>query len=113
MHELSVAHEIISIIKEEIDKYNLKGVKEVKVRVGALSGVSPDALSFGFEAAIMDSPLSGIKLLIEEIRVRARCRACGRIVRVDDFIFLCPYCDSRELKIIKGEELNVAYLVEK
>jgi hydrogenase nickel incorporation protein HypA/HybF len=113
MHELSIAQEIISIIEDEMARHNLKGVKEVKVRVGALSGISPDALSFGFEAATMDSSLSETKLLIEEIPACGKCLACGRIVRVDDFVFLCPYCDSRNLEITKGEELDVAYLVEK
>jgi len=112
MHELSIAQEIIAIVQEEMARHNLRGVREVKVRLGALSGIDPESLAFSFEAATIDTSLSETKLLIEEISVRAKCRACGRIVRVDDFIFICPYCDSGDLKIIRGEELDVAYLVE-
>lgn len=112
MHELSIAMEIITIVQEEIVKRNLNGVKEVNVRLGALTGVDPEALSFGFESATIDSPLADTKLVIEQIPVKGKCRSCGKDIHVDDFVFLCPYCDSTNIDITQGEELNIEYLVE-
>jgi len=112
MHELSIANEIIDIVQEEIVKRDLNGVKEVSVQLGGLTGVDPEALSFSFEAAIIDTPLSETKLIIEQIPAKGKCRSCGKDLQVDDFVFLCPYCDSANIDITQGKELNVEYLVE-
>ena len=112
MHELSIAREIITIVQEEMVKRDLNGVKEVSVRLGALTGVDPEALSFSFESATLDSPLSETKLVIEQIPVKGKCRSCGKDFQIDDFVFLCPYCDSIDIDVMQGEELNVEYLVE-
>ncbi len=113
MHELSVANEIIIIVQREIDKRNLKGVAEVNVRLGALSGINPEALAFSFEAATIDSPLAGTKLTIDRIPAEERCRLCGKGFQVDDLIFLCPHCESANIEITQGEELDIEYLVER
>jgi Zn finger protein HypA/HybF involved in hydrogenase expression len=38
----------------------------VRVRVGSLSGVAPEALTFAFDVAAGDSPIAGAHLDIEE-----------------------------------------------
>jgi len=112
MHELSIAMEIITIVENEIAKHNLRGVAEINIRLGALTGVDPEALSFGFEAATIDTPLAGTKLDIKRIPVKGKCRSCEQAFSVNDFIFRCPYCDSADIEVIQGEELNIDYLVE-
>jgi hydrogenase nickel incorporation protein HypA/HybF len=113
MHELGIALEIMNIVEDQMSKRSLDRLKEVGVRVGSLSGVDPEALSFSFEAATIDTPLAGAELVIEQIPVRGACRSCGKEVEVDDFVFMCPHCDSRDIEITQGQELDVAYLVEK
>lgn len=111
MHELSLAIEIITIVQDEMSKRHLNEVKAVGIRLGALSGVDPEALTFGFETATIDTPQSGAKLIIERIPVQGRCRSCKKDFQVEEFIFMCPYCCSTDMEITQGEELDVAYLV--
>ena len=58
MHELAVAMEIIDIVQGEMDRQGLRRIDAVAVRIGALTGINADALTFGFEASVIDTPLA-------------------------------------------------------
>jgi hydrogenase nickel incorporation protein HypA/HybF len=111
MHELRIAQAVIDIVESEITRRRLKKITAVGVRVGALSGVHPDALSFSFEAATMETPLAGAKLVLEYLPAKAKCRTCGRPFEVEEFVFLCSSCGSGDVEVTQGEELDVVYLV--
>jgi len=112
MHELGIATEIINIVQHEMIKRHLDKIKTIGLRIGALSGVDPEALTFGFQAATMDTPLTGTELAIEHIPVQGSCKSCDKEFEVKDFIFICPHCDSRDIQIMHGEELDISYLEE-
>jgi hydrogenase nickel incorporation protein HypA/HybF len=66
MHELSIALNLIDAICEELPRIGDRvSVRSVRVRIGPLSGVVPDALAFAFEVAAGDSPIAGARLDIE------------------------------------------------
>jgi hydrogenase nickel incorporation protein HypA/HybF len=65
MHELSIALSLVDAICEELPRLGSVCVQSVRIRVGALSGVVPDALSFAFEVAADGSPIAGARLDIE------------------------------------------------
>ncbi len=111
MHELGVAQEIISIVEKEMARLKLKKVEAVNIRLGALTGLNPDALSFGFEAGIIDTPLADAKLIIERIPIKGKCRTCRKNFEVDEFTFVCPHCCSTDMEITQGEELDIDHLV--
>lgn len=111
MHELRVATEIIAIVEKEMSDRHLNKIEEVGIRLGALSGVDSESLSFGFEAATIDTPLAGTRLRIEYIPVQGNCRSCAKCFEVEEFIFICPYCASTDIEIARGEELDITYLM--
>ncbi|MFQ5568967.1 MAG: hydrogenase maturation nickel metallochaperone HypA [Rhodothermales bacterium] len=110
MHELSIAQSILDAVQREMTEKNLPVVSEVGVQVGALSGVLPNALQFCFEAIIKETPLADCRLIIEHIPVRGRCKACGRSFEVEHFFFCCPTCQSGQIDVTHGYELDIAYL---
>jgi len=110
MHELAIADSIVQTVLQEIERKNLPAVETIVVRVGALSGVVPDALQFGFDAIKIDTPLSNTQLKIEAVPVNGKCRDCDREFEVEQYVFLCPWCQSRRIEVIRGEELDIAYL---
>ncbi|MEA3296751.1 MAG: hydrogenase maturation nickel metallochaperone HypA [candidate division Zixibacteria bacterium] len=111
MHELRIAQEIISITEKEMRNQHLNAVNTIVVRLGALSGVDPEALAFGFEAGTIDTLLAGAKLTIEQVAVEGRCRSCEKCFEINDYYFLCPYCDSVNVEITRGEELYIDHLI--
>jgi len=65
MHELSIAVSLVDAICEELPKLGAVSIRSVRIRVGALSGVVPDALTFAFDVAADGSRVAGARLDIE------------------------------------------------
>ena len=57
MHEMALAENIWQIVRETMAAHGMRVVCCVRVRVGALSHVVPDALRLGFGALAQDTPL--------------------------------------------------------
>lgn len=108
MHEASIARTLLEEIGARIRKHGIRGkVVAVHLRLGRMSTVVPESLKFAFEVLSQDTPLSGAHLEIEEVPVRARCRACGRSFEIGEPCFLCEGCGSPDLEISSGTELLI------
>jgi len=68
MHELSIALSLIDTICDELPNLGKVCVRSVHLRVGALSGVAPDALAFAFDVASGDSAIAGARLELKPPR---------------------------------------------
>lgn len=110
MHELSIAQSILDTVLAERESRGLEVVDSVTVRVGALSGVFPDALEFCFEAIRLETPLANTRLVIDPVPITVRCRDCAAVTKVEDFLFVCPVCDSVHVNVESGYELEVTSL---
>ncbi len=110
MHELSIAESIITAVVQEMEERSLSSVSVIGVRIGALSGVLPDALLFSYEVAISETVLAATKLEIENVPAEGKCRNCGVDVRLGGCSFLCPECGSGTVDWRSGHELEVAYI---
>lgn len=102
MHELAIAESVVSSVLQRTDAR----VSVVRLRIGQLSGVVPDALTFCFEIAATGTTLEGATLEIEEQRGRAHCRTCGQDFAPSDAILLCP-CGSADVRLLAGRELSL------
>jgi hydrogenase nickel incorporation protein HypA/HybF len=111
MHEMGIAMQIIDIASASIPD-NMKGIRieKVNLRIGKLSAVVPASLTFCFEIAAKDTPLAGAKLNIEEVPVKARCRKCDAEWMITDPVFNCVKCDSGDIDVISGRELDIVSL---
>jgi len=56
---------LVDAICEELPKLGDVSIRSVRIRVGALSGVVPDALTFAFDVAADGSRVAGARLDIE------------------------------------------------
>lgn len=102
MHELAIAESVVSAVLERTDR----PVRVVRLRVGRLSGVVPDALSFCFELATTGTSLAGAALEIEDQPGRAHCRTCGEDFVMADALLLCA-CGSADVELLMGRDLAV------
>ena len=110
MHELSIAAAILDRVAAEAERYAGTRFTKVGVRVGELSGVDPEALSFGFEALTMESPWEGLALEIEYCPRRQRCRNCQHTFSSGNYETQCPKCGAAETELAAGEELDIAFM---
>jgi hydrogenase nickel incorporation protein HypA/HybF len=108
MHEMGIALEIIDIVQASIptDMVDAR-VKRVNLKVGKLSAVVADSLRFCFEVSVKGTALQDAELLIEPVPVIARCQACGHQWEIDQPVFLCPACNSGQIEMLSGRELDI------
>ena len=110
MHELGIANSILEGVEKELRLRPGSRAVKVGVRIGELAGVDPDALSFAFEALTIDTPRSGLKLEVEYVAPRGRCRDCHHEFSVCNYELLCPSCGSLATERISGDEMEFIYL---
>ena len=110
MHELSIADSIIKTSIRERDNRGYVRVEAIGLRIGTLSDIVPEALSFGFEALTKGTEMESTRLEIETVPTRGKCKACEGEFAVEQFLFECPECRSREVTLTQGQELEIAYL---
>lgn len=102
MHELSVTQSVVDTIVERIDGR----VTGVRLEVGKISGILPDAVRFCFDLVCAGTRLEGAWLEILEPDGRARCHVCGREFATEGAIVLCP-CGSPDVAVLSGRELKI------
>lgn len=110
MHELGIAQNIVDAVMREMTERRLLSVTTIALRIGAMTDVDSDALSFGFQILTKETPLEQSQLRIERVPVRGRCGACRHDFEIAGYAFQCPACCSREVKLVSGTELDIAYL---
>lgn len=110
MHELSLAQNIITIIREEMEKHQAAVLTSVRLAVGKMSGVVPDSLSFCLELITQNTDLQGVEVLIDVIPIRCACRDCKEEFEISQFTATCPQCNSRDIAMISGRELSIVEL---
>ncbi len=109
MHEMSIAMAVVAQVEEAAEAAGAHAVASVRLQVGELAGVVPDALAFCFELACAGTLLEGAALETEAVPARARCRSCpadwaaGMPPRL-----VCPRCDrATDVELLTGRELQI------
>lgn len=110
MHELSIAHAILQRVAAEAESRPGARFSKVGVRVGELSGVNADALSFGFEMLVKETRWEQLALEIEFSPRVQRCGDCNYEFTVEKYETACPKCGGETTLCIGGEELDVMFI---
>lgn len=110
MHELSIAIDLLEAAREEAQRRGVR-VKELHVKVGALSGVVKEALVCAYDIAACDSPLAGTTLRIQDVPVTIVCESCGetRTLSCISRGLICPQCGTAG-RVVAGRELELVAL---
>lgn len=107
MHELALAENIIEIVTRCAQHEGFTRVGRVRVRVGPLAVVIPEALQAAFAAAKRGSPAETAVLVLESEPGQAWCRDCAATVVMNDALDACPCCQGYALRITGGNALRV------
>jgi hydrogenase nickel incorporation protein HypA/HybF len=110
MHEMSIANSVLDAVRAEARRFPNGHIYKVGLRIGALAGVDPDALSFCFEALVSETELDPLALEIEYRPRTHRCRGCGGSFAAEAEGSACPDCGGVDSEFIGGDELELAYL---
>ena len=108
MHELSIALSLLEGVTATANQRGFDRVSAVHVRVGALSGIVPDALSFSWELAAEHTVAAGSRLQIEQVPLTVFCERCdSERTPVAGTGLVCPLCNQPAPQIVHGRELDL------
>lgn len=109
MHELSLIQGIFDSVIPVARQNGATKITNIKLRVGEMTMVVPEAMEFAFEALSEDDPmLEGCELELEFIAPVSRCLDCGVEFEHDRFHNHCTSCGSATTVLISGRELDIA-----
>ncbi|MEU9123955.1 hydrogenase maturation nickel metallochaperone HypA [Streptomyces sp. NPDC048506] len=109
MHEMSIALAVVDQIEGADRPAGATAVRSVRLQVGELAGVVPDALSFSFALACAGTVLEGAELVVEPVPARARCGPCAHTWPTGMPPQLgCPRCGGASDGLLSGRELQIA-----
>jgi hydrogenase nickel insertion protein HypA len=100
LHELSLAAEIMDIVRKEVPGGCL--LRRISLTVGGLSCVNPDSLVFCLESLVGDDVVIEVNRRPAELR----CQDCGEEYTATDMYQPC-ICGSLRREVLSGRELTV------
>ncbi|MFD5778540.1 hydrogenase maturation nickel metallochaperone HypA [Streptomyces sp. NPDC058220] len=112
MHELSIATAVVAQVEEAVRTNGGGRVTSLRLRIGELAGVVPEALRFSFGLASEGTVLAGARLDVDTVPGRARCAGCGRESDVGmPPLLWCDACARPLDELLSGRELEIAEVV--
>ena len=110
MHELSIMESALNLALEQARQSGARRVDVIRLRIGALSGVVPEALEFAFTALAPGTAAEHSQLVIEAVPARFWCEACHTEFESEDLLAECPQCHELSRELRTGRELELASL---
>ena len=104
MHELSVTQGLLKICLDEGKKHKINKILKMNVKVGELTDLMPDCISYYFNIVAKDTIAENAELLIDKLPVVIKCDTCGSEVILPKNTYLCPKCKSNKYVITSGKE---------
>lgn len=108
MHELGIAQSALRHVLEHASRLECDQVVGLTVRIGAVSGVDPDAFRAAFAVLVPGTAAASARLNIEMVPVAAHCAHCAAdFPAMPDFVCECPRCGQLSADIVAGRELEL------
>jgi hydrogenase nickel incorporation protein HypA/HybF len=108
MHEVSIMEEAVRLAVDATRSAGKSRVLTLRLRVGTLSGVVPEAMRFAFDVVCRDTMAAGASLEIESVPAVCWCATCGVEFECVDFFNECPRCHDVSGELRRGRELEIA-----
>jgi len=102
MHELGLCSSIVDAVERRAGE---RPVRQVRIRVGRLHHVHPEAFDQSFAVAAMGTVAEGAAADLVLLPVRAACGDCGHEWEGEDLPITCPACGATSLELTGGDEL--------
>lgn len=110
MHELSVGKSILKIV---LEKSQGKKIKKVRVCIGQAHYLEESSLSIAWRNLTLGTIAEKAELDIERPPLRFCCHQCEKeFIGEAGVEWRCPDCDSTNLDLVGGREMEVISLIE-
>ena len=107
MHEMALAESVREIVLDTARANGAERVRVVRLEVGALAQVEPEAMRFAWDVVMQDGAAQGAQLLIVVTPGQAWCMPCSAPVSIVQRGDPCPQCGSHQLQVTGGDRMRV------
>jgi hydrogenase nickel incorporation protein HypA/HybF len=104
MHELGLCEAIVDAVEKRAGD---RPVARVRVRVGRLHHVHPEAFDQSFALAAMGTVADAAQADLVLIPVEGRCKSCSASFEANEPIIACPSCGGLDVEQSGGDELTL------
>jgi hydrogenase nickel incorporation protein HypA/HybF len=104
---MTIARGILDVALAAAEKEGAEKIVRINVVAGELRGLVPLQLTFCFGMLAEGTIARDAYLNLEITPVRGRCRECAETFTVQDYVYQCPQCGSRDIETVGGTELRV------
>ena len=104
MHELAVTKGLLKICLEEGEEYKVKKINKINIKVGELTDLVPDCISYYFNIVAKGTIAENTEINVERIPVEINCNECGYKGVIGKNNHICPKCNGMRYEITKGRE---------
>ena len=112
MHEFSLVMSMIDLAEKAARAEGARRITRLRLEIGALAGVVPEALEFAFDGARVGTMAEDAALEVTYLPAIAYCATCQSEFELDNRfgIAVCPACDVPSADLRQGRELTLASL---
>jgi hydrogenase nickel incorporation protein HypA/HybF len=104
VHELGLCTSIVDAVEQRAGE---REVARVRVRVGRLHHVHPEAFDQSFAVAAMGTVAEDAAAELVLLPVRGRCGACHATWDCEEIPIACPTCSAVDVELAGGDELMI------
>jgi hydrogenase nickel incorporation protein HypA/HybF len=110
MHEMALTQSLVELIEDEGRKQGFSRVRVVRLEIGALGSVEPEAMRFCFDAAARGAIVEGARLDIDIVPGEGWCLDCAKSVPMFERFGPCPECGRHHVQVDAGDDMRVKEL---
>ena len=110
MHELSLMQRVLEILQETAHSQGFERVKVIRLEIGKLSAVDPQALRFCFDVVSNGTLAHAAVLEILETPGQGWCPQCRCAAELSTRFDPCPSCGGYALQVTGGDAMSVVDL---
>lgn len=109
MHEFGLAVRMIELAEEAARAAGASRIEAIRLDVGALAGVVPEALEFAYQGAREGTMAAEAVLDVTFLPAVAYCEACAATFELENAFGIadCPNCGTPSADLRQGRELNL------
>ncbi|MCS5700465.1 hydrogenase maturation nickel metallochaperone HypA [Cyanobium sp. FGCU-52] len=110
MHELSLMEAVRDQALEQAGRHGAGRIVAIRLRIGSLAGVEPEALRFAFTVVMEGTIAEEARLVIEAVPAVCFCGPCAQPFPAPEGNCECPLCGAISLELLQGRELELRSL---
>ncbi len=108
MHELGIVFHLIDMVEDLGKENDLTHVGSVTLTLGEVSGVVPEYLQDCWKWAVAKTDImKECELKIDPVDAVTLCNSCKKEYPTVEYGKTCPYCQSEDTYLLRGQEMEL------